>query len=79
MPPTRGGNDHGVGLCHGVGVSIHAPHAGGGNLDTTFYFFRHRGSFNTCPPRGGATLCISILSLNLAVSIHAPHAGGQHG
>ena len=52
------------------------PPTRGGNT-TRRRRWRGFSSFNTCPPRGGATQRLQFHPNPRRVSIHAPHAGGQ--
>ena len=74
-PPVRGATFVPVLSVCRLGISIHAPRAGG---DSGFYNMDCMdGIFQSTPPVRGATLCHSELSEAIEISIHAPRAGGD--
>ena len=74
-PPVRGATFEPVLSVCRLGISIHAPRAGG---DSGFYNMDCMdGIFQSTPPVRGATLCHSELSEAIEISIHAPRAGGD--
>ena len=74
-PPVRGATFEPVLSVCRLGISIHAPRAGG---DSGFYNMDCMdGIFQSTPPVRGATDCMGVHYSEEEISIHAPRAGGD--
>ena len=73
-PPVRGATIRGYAIRRERGISIHAPRAGGDDIDILGLVYP---IISIHAPRAGGDRTNSALCCSIFISIHAPRAGGD--